>query len=161
MGESAAPFGENDKGRSAPEKIFELTTASPSDFFTHTSSLLVLSNVRVIHWGSDKLGGKKVVFPRGCRRGCRGLGRRIGADTEVEVAHIIPAAGAALDVALGIELGVGGLDGGFAEVVEGGEASDGGEFVADAVAGGDLLFDRLVELDMQRRGGIGIETIHN
>jgi len=43
MGESTAPFGENDTKRSAPEKIFELTTASPSAFFRHISLRLVLS----------------------------------------------------------------------------------------------------------------------
>jgi len=55
MGESAAPFGENDKGQSAHKKIFELTTASPSDFFMHISSLLVLSNFRVICRGSNNI----------------------------------------------------------------------------------------------------------
>ena len=64
MGESATPFGENDKGRPAPEKIFELTTASPSDFFTHISSLLVLSNIWVIRWGSDNFIGSKKAWNR-------------------------------------------------------------------------------------------------
>jgi hypothetical protein len=47
MGESTAPFGENVKKRSASKKIFELTTASPTDFFTYTSLLYVLSKVKV------------------------------------------------------------------------------------------------------------------
>ena len=61
MGESTAPFGENEKGRPAPEKILELTTASPSDFFTHISPCFALSNTRVIRWGSDKLGTSGMV----------------------------------------------------------------------------------------------------
>ncbi len=48
MGESAAPFGENDTRQPARKKIFELTTASPSDFFTHILPRLDLSNFRVI-----------------------------------------------------------------------------------------------------------------
>jgi hypothetical protein len=53
MGESIAPFGENVKKRSASKKIFELTTASPTDFFTYTSLLYVLSKVKVFTWWSN------------------------------------------------------------------------------------------------------------
>ncbi len=35
--------------------IFELTTASPTDFFTHISSRLALSNVWVFSWWGNKL----------------------------------------------------------------------------------------------------------
>jgi hypothetical protein len=54
MGESTAPFGENAKKRSASEKIFELTMASPAYFFTHTSLLCVLSKIKVFTWWSNK-----------------------------------------------------------------------------------------------------------
>jgi hypothetical protein len=47
MDERTAPFGENVKKRSASKKIFELTTASPTGFFTYTSLLYVLSKVKV------------------------------------------------------------------------------------------------------------------
>ncbi len=50
MDESAAPFGENDTRQSAREKIFELTTASPSYFFTHILSRLILSKVKMFTW---------------------------------------------------------------------------------------------------------------
>jgi len=50
MGESTAPFGENDKRQSASKKIFELTTASPAYFFTHILPLLVLSKVQIFYW---------------------------------------------------------------------------------------------------------------
>jgi hypothetical protein len=53
MGESTAPFGENVKKRSASKKIFELTTASPTDFFTHSSLLYLLSKVKVFAWWSN------------------------------------------------------------------------------------------------------------
>ncbi len=64
MGESAAPFGESDTRRPARKKIFELTTASPADFFTHISSRLVLSNVWVYSWwgnNSDRIGRVQVL----------------------------------------------------------------------------------------------------
>ena len=48
MGESAAPFGENDTGQPAHKKIFELPTGSPLDLFAHILPRLVLSNFRVI-----------------------------------------------------------------------------------------------------------------
>ncbi len=50
MGESTAPFGEIDTRQSARKKIFELTTASPADFFTHISPRLDLSKVKIICW---------------------------------------------------------------------------------------------------------------
>jgi len=55
MGESTAPFGENVKKQSASKKIFELTTASPTDFFTHSSLLYVLSKVKVFAWWSNNI----------------------------------------------------------------------------------------------------------
>jgi hypothetical protein len=55
MDESTAPFGENVKKRSASKKIFELTTASPTDFFTYISLLYVLSKVKVFTWWSNKI----------------------------------------------------------------------------------------------------------
>ncbi len=50
MGESAAPFGENDTRQSARKKIFELPTGSPSVFFTHILPRLVLSKFEVFSW---------------------------------------------------------------------------------------------------------------
>ncbi|KYJ86675.1 hypothetical protein AS592_07565 [Sulfurovum riftiae] len=50
IGESTAPFGENAKKQSAGKKIFELTTASPTDFFTYISLLCVLSKVKISTW---------------------------------------------------------------------------------------------------------------
>jgi hypothetical protein len=58
MGEITAPFGENVKKRSASKKIFELTTASPTDFFTHSSLLYVLSKVKVYTWWSNDISGQ-------------------------------------------------------------------------------------------------------
>ncbi|KYJ85864.1 hypothetical protein AS592_04540 [Sulfurovum riftiae] len=55
MGESTAPSGENAKKRSASKKIFELTMASPADFFTHISLLCVLSKVKVFTWWSNNI----------------------------------------------------------------------------------------------------------
>jgi hypothetical protein len=55
MGESTAPFGENVKKRFASKKIFELTMASPTDFFTHSSLLYLLSKVKVFTWWSNRL----------------------------------------------------------------------------------------------------------
>jgi hypothetical protein len=48
MDKSTAPFGKNEKRQSANEKIFELTTASPSYFFIHILPFLVLSMVKVV-----------------------------------------------------------------------------------------------------------------
>ena len=48
MGESAAPFGENDTGQPAHKKIFELPTGGSLDLFARTLPRLVLSNLRVI-----------------------------------------------------------------------------------------------------------------
>jgi hypothetical protein len=53
MGESTVLFGENVKKRSASKKIFELTMASPTDFFTHSSLLYILSKVKVFTWWSN------------------------------------------------------------------------------------------------------------
>jgi len=54
MGKSTAPFGECDKGQSASESIFELTTASPANRFTHSLPLFALSMVWVFGWrGND------------------------------------------------------------------------------------------------------------
>ncbi len=55
MGESAAPFGENDMRQPVCKKIFELTTASSSDFFTHISPHLDLSNLWVFSWCGNNL----------------------------------------------------------------------------------------------------------
>jgi hypothetical protein len=53
IGESTAPFGKNEKGQSANEKIFELTMVSPAYFFIHILPLLVLSKVGYVRWGGD------------------------------------------------------------------------------------------------------------
>jgi len=50
MDESTAPFGKNEKRQSASEKIFELTTASPTYFFTHILPLLVLLKFSLVTW---------------------------------------------------------------------------------------------------------------
>ncbi len=47
MDESVHPSGRTRRGNLHAKKIFELTTASPSDFFTHILPRLVLSNVKV------------------------------------------------------------------------------------------------------------------
>ena len=50
MGESAAPFGENEKKRSASRQLFAFPTGSPAYFSTHISLLLVLSKFQSIGW---------------------------------------------------------------------------------------------------------------
>ena len=56
MGESAAPFGDNDTGQSAHKKIFELALASTADFFMHISPRLVISKFELVTWCGDKYG---------------------------------------------------------------------------------------------------------
>jgi hypothetical protein len=54
MGKSTAPFGEDAKRQSVSKKTFELTLASPADFFTNILPLCILSKIQIIHWGSNK-----------------------------------------------------------------------------------------------------------
>jgi hypothetical protein len=45
---------ECDKGQSASESIFELTTASPANRFTHNLPLLALSMIWVFSWCGNR-----------------------------------------------------------------------------------------------------------
>ena len=79
---------------------------------------------------------------------------------KIEFTDVIPTPGTALDIPFGIELRVGRLDGGFAQVIKRRDFADGWKLVPDAMLRDNLLFHGFIQLDVKRHFKTWIEMIH-